>query len=162
MPICQGRCSSGRVSSWGVKLCSETISAGRLRANAADVAAAAELLRGARRPLIVAGGGVLAAGAEAAVSMLATAIRAPVLPTQMALGIVASDSAQFIGHGGIIGGDAIPLAFAEADVVIAIGCRFSSWLWDERGPLVRPHHRLININIDAAALGRLSFRTWTL
>ena len=81
------------------------------------------------------------------------ALRAPVVPTQMALGVVASDSPYFIGHGGIIGGDAVPHAFAEADVILAVGCRFSSWMWDERGPLVRPHHQLININIDPAALG---------
>ena len=123
------------------------------RASAADAIAAAELLRLARRPLIIAGGGVLASGAEAGVVTLAQTLRAPVIPTQMALGVVASASPHFIGHGGIIGGDAIPQAFAEADVVIAIGCRFSSWMWDERGPLVRRHHRLININIDPGALG---------
>ena len=44
-------------------------------------------------------------------------------------------------------------AFAQADVILAAGCRFSSWMWDERGPLARRHHRLINVNIDPAALG---------
>ena len=78
---------------------------------------------------------------------------APVVPTQMALGVVPTDSPHFIGHGGIIGGDAVPHAFAQADVIVAIGCRFSSWMWDELGPLVRRHHRVININIDPAALG---------
>jgi len=123
------------------------------RASAADVIAAADILRQARRPLIVAGGGVLASGADEGIVRLAQTMRAPVLPTQMALGVVATGSPYFIGHGGIIGGDAVPLAFAEADVVIAVGCRFSSWMWDERGPLVRPHHQLININLDPAALG---------
>jgi acetolactate synthase-1/2/3 large subunit len=126
---------------------------GAPRPNAADVTAACDLLHQARRPLIVAGGGVLASGAEALVTALAEKMRAPIVPTQMALGVTATDSAYFIGHGGIIGGDAIPQAFAEADVVIAVGCRFSSWMWDELGPLVRRYHRLININIDSAALG---------
>ena len=127
--------------------------AGAPRPNAAAVSAACALLQQSRRPLIVAGGGVLASGAEGQVTALAEKMRAPIVPTQMALGVTATDSAYFIGHGGIIGGDAIPQAFAQADVVIAVGCRFSSWMWDERGPLVRRHHRLININIDAAALG---------
>ena len=44
-------------------------------------------------------------------------------------------------------------AFDEADVIVGAGCRFSSWMWDERGPFARRHHRLININIDPSALG---------
>jgi thiamine pyrophosphate-dependent acetolactate synthase large subunit-like protein len=121
------------------------------RASHADVTAAVALLRQARRPLIVAGGGVMTSGAEALVTTLAEKIRAPVIPTQMALGVLPTDSPYFIGQGGIIGGDAIPKAFADSDVVVAIGCRFSSWMWDELGPLVRRHHRLININIDPSA-----------
>ena len=123
------------------------------RPDAAAAAAAARLLGAARRPLVIAGGGVVASGAEQSVRSLAARLAAPVIPTQMALGVVPTDSPHFIGHGGIIGGDAIARAFAEADVIVAIGCRFSSWMWDELGPLSRRHHRLININIDPAALG---------
>ena len=101
----------------------------------------------------MAGGGVVASGAEAAVREWRARLSAPVIPTQMALGVIPTGSPHFIGHGGIIGGDAIPLAFAEANVIVAVGCRFSSWMWDEPGPLVRRHHKLININIDPAALG---------
>ncbi len=117
------------------------------------VSAAADLLRRASRPLIVAGGGVITSGAEAGIRKLAALLRAPVVPTQMALGAVATDSPFFIGHGGLIGGAAIQKAFAEADVILAAGCRFSSWMWDDQGPLARRHHHLININIDPSALG---------
>jgi thiamine pyrophosphate-dependent acetolactate synthase large subunit-like protein len=127
--------------------------AGALRASPADIVAAAALLRDARRPLIVAGGGVIVSRAEESLRRLAERLRAPVVPTQMALGVIPTDSPHFIGHGGIIGGDAVPQAFAQADLIVAIGCRFSSWMWDELGPLVRRHHRVININIDPAALG---------
>ena len=116
-------------------------------------AAAAQLLRRARRPLIVAGGGVVHAGADARVRELAARSSAPIIPTQMALGVVASDHASFIGHGGLIAGDAVREAFAGADVIVAIGCRFSSWMWDERGPFARREHTLININLDPSALG---------
>lgn len=117
------------------------------------LAAAAALLRTARRPLVVAGGGVVHAGAEHAVRALAARLQAPVVPTQMALGVVASDSPHFIGHGGLIAGDAVLRAFDEADVVLAVGCRFSSWMWDEHGPLARRAHRTINVNVDPSALG---------
>lgn len=121
---------------------------------AADtVAAAAALLQQARRPLVVAGGGVVHAGAGAALRELAARLGAPVVPTQMALGVVASDHPAFIGHGGLIAGDAVRQAFERADVIVAIGCRFSSWLWDERGPLARREQALVNINIDPSALG---------
>ena len=123
------------------------------RPAAAAVADAVTLLRGARQPLIVAGGGVVASGAGAQVRRLARRLNAPVVPTQMGLGVVPSADAHFIGHGGLIAGDAVKRAFDEADVILGIGCRFSSWMWDDRGPLARRGHRLININIDPSALG---------
>jgi acyl-CoA reductase-like NAD-dependent aldehyde dehydrogenase/thiamine pyrophosphate-dependent acetolactate synthase large subunit-like protein len=124
------------------------------RPAAAAVAAAIGLLRTAKRPLIVAGGGVVASDAAPAVRELAQRLHAPVVPTQMALGAVPSDSPHFIGHGGIIAGEAVKHAFERADVIVGIGCRWSSWMWDERGALARRHHKLISINIDPAALGQ--------
>jgi thiamine pyrophosphate-dependent acetolactate synthase large subunit-like protein len=123
------------------------------RPAAAAVQAAAALLQQARRPLLVAGGGVVQARADTQVRELAARLQAPVVPTQMALGVVATDHPAFIGHGGLIAGDAVTQAFDQADTVIAIGCRFSSWMWDEHGPLARRRHALVNINIDPSALG---------
>ncbi len=123
------------------------------RPAAALVTQAVALLRSAKRPLIVAGGGVVMSGAAEAVRTMATWLKAPVVPTQMALGVVPSSSPNFIGHGGIIAGQAVKTAFEEADVILNVGCRYSSWMWDELGPLARRHHRLINVNIDASALG---------
>lgn len=117
------------------------------------LAEALRLLQGAKRPLLVAGGGVVQSGADALLRELAARLSAPVVPSQMALGVVSSDHASFIGHGGIIAGPAVLEAFERADVVLALGCRFSSWLWDERGPLARRSHALVNVNTDAAALG---------
>ena len=124
------------------------------RPAAAAVDEAVALLRAAKRPLIVGGGGVVAAGAAAALRELARRLNAPVVPTQMALGVVPSDSPHFIGHGGIIAGESIKHAFERADVILSVGCRWSSWMWDERGALARRNHQLININIDPSALGQ--------
>lgn len=123
------------------------------RADARRIDAAADLLRHARRPLLIGGGGVVASGAERRMRELAQVLGAPLIATQMGLGVASTDSPHFIGHGGIIGGDAVHAAFAQADVILAAGCRFSSWMWDRHGPLARRHHKLININIDPAALG---------
>ncbi len=123
------------------------------RPAAAELIRAADLLRLAKRPLVVAGGGVVTSGAAAQVRRLAGLLQAPVVPTQMALGVIATDSPHFLGHGGLIAGEPVRQVFAQADVIIAIGCRFSSWMWDEQGPFARRSHRLININTDPSALG---------
>ncbi|MEJ8858742.1 thiamine pyrophosphate-binding protein [Variovorax robiniae] len=123
------------------------------RPAAATVDAAVQLLREAKRPLVVAGGGVITSGAAGPLREIARRLGAPVVPTQMALGAVASDSPNFIGHGGLIAGDAVRAAFDGADVILSVGCRYSSWMWDDRGPFARRHHRSININIDPSALG---------
>lgn len=123
------------------------------RADAALLDRAAALLREAKRPLILAGGGVAASEASGDLMQLAALLQAPAIPTQMALGTVPAGSAHFIGQGGLIGGEAVMQALAQADVVLAVGCRFSSWLWDDKGPLVRGAQKLININVDYRALG---------
>jgi len=127
---------------------------GRVRPDADDVHRAAALMAEARRPLIVAGGGVIASGAAECVRALAQRWQAPVLPTQMALGVVASDSPHFFGYGGLIAGEPVRLAFERADLVLAVGCRWSSWMWDEHGALARRSKRLISVNIDPSALGQ--------
>lgn len=123
------------------------------RASAAQIARAAEMLASAKRPVLVAGGGVVSANGGDLFRELIAEMKAPALATQMGIGTVPSDSPFFIGHGGIIGGDAIPAAMAEADVILAVGCRFSSWLWDDGGALTKGGAQLININIDPMSLG---------
>lgn len=129
----------------------------RPRPAAAAVDEAVALLQRVRRPVVVAGGGVVAAGADAELRELAARLGAPVVPTQMALGVLPSHDPAFIGHGGLISGDAVRRAFEEADAVVSVGCRWSSWMWDEHGPLARRSHATVNINIDPAALGAPAF-----
>lgn len=123
------------------------------RAPAGQIARAAEMLAKAKRPLLVAGGGVVSANGADRFRALLDRVGAPALTTQMGIGTVPSNSPYFIGQGGIIGGDAIPAAFKEADVILAVGCRFSSWMWNESGALTKGDAQLININIDPMSLG---------
>jgi acetolactate synthase-1/2/3 large subunit len=123
-------------------------------ATADDIEAAARLLLSARRVLIVAGGGVTMANAAAELRTIVNALGAAATSTQMGIGCIASDAPAFIGHGGVIGGPAIAQAFEQADVVLAVGCRFSSWLWDEHGALARGDQKLIHVNTDPGIIGR--------
>jgi acetolactate synthase-1/2/3 large subunit len=75
----------------------------------------------------------------------------------MGIGAIDSTSPEFIGHGGVIGGPAVIRAMREADVVLAVGVRFSSWMWDGHAPAVRggEAQRLIHVDADQSVLGRL-------
>ncbi len=116
--------------------------------------AAAALLRGAQRPLIIAGGGVVQSGASAQFRALAERLQAAATATQTALGVIASNDAHFVGTASVTSGPAFIQACREADVVLAVGCRFSPWLWDDHGPMIAADAKLIHISTDPASLGR--------
>jgi thiamine pyrophosphate-dependent acetolactate synthase large subunit-like protein len=120
------------------------------------VARAAALLREAERPLVVAGGGVVHAGASPEVRAVAERLGAATTATQMGLGAVCTEDSRFVGQGGIVGGESVARALREADVVLAVGCRFSSWLWEGSRPLVGwPGQRLVQVDVDSARIGAL-------
>jgi len=121
-------------------------------AAATDVERAARLLADARRPLLIAGGGVVLAGAAPEFRRLARRLGAAATATQMGLGAVPTDSHGFFGHGGLVGCEGVVRALREADVVLAAGCRFSSWLWTGTRPDVTG--AVVQIDVDPAAIGR--------
>jgi thiamine pyrophosphate-dependent acetolactate synthase large subunit-like protein len=120
------------------------------------IARAAELLATARRPLLIAGGGVLRSEATPEFRALAAALGAPATATQMGLGAVDTTAPGFFGHGGVIGGPAVLRAMKEADVALAVGCRWSSWMWESGVPAVRglPDQHLIHVDVDPTMIGR--------
>jgi thiamine pyrophosphate-dependent acetolactate synthase large subunit-like protein len=132
------------------------VARGRTQADPADVARAAALLLAAERPLIIAGGGVMLADAADELRAVRDALGAAATATQMGLGTIATDDPHFFGHGGVIGGEAVVRALAEADSVLAVGCRFSGWLWDGDAPAVRgwPAQELVQVDVDPERIGR--------
>ena len=128
---------------------------GRSQADHDAVARAADLLLSAERPLVVAGGGTNHSMAQASLLKLVDFLQAPATSTMTGLGAVPSDHASFIGHGGVIGGPTLMRALREADVVVAVGCRFSSYLWDgsQQAILGWPTQRLIQIDSDPTRFG---------
>ena len=123
------------------------------RPAASDVEEAARLLRSAERPLLVAGGGVVLAGATAELRALGARLGAAATATQMGLGVVPTGDAGFFGHGGLIGGEGVMRALREADVVLLAGCRLSSWLWDGSRPALSgpPAQRVVHLDVDPSA-----------
>ncbi|UWQ21541.1 3D-(3,5/4)-trihydroxycyclohexane-1,2-dione acylhydrolase (decyclizing) [Jannaschia sp. W003] len=128
----------------------------RPRPDAAELEAAAEALRGAKAPVIVAGGGAIYGEAEAALADFAARHAIPVVETQAGKAALAWDHLMNLGPVGVTGGDAANRTAAEADVVLAVGTRlqdFTTGSWSLFGGA-----RIIGLNVaayDAAKHGAL-------
>ncbi len=122
-----------------------------------DEAAAA--LKHAKRPLIVAGGGVKYSLAERALGDFATAHGLPVAETQAGKGSLAWDHAANVGSIGVTGSSAANVLAAEADLVLAVGTRLGDFATGSRALFGNPKLALIGLNVapfDAAKHGALS------
>ena len=122
------------------------------------VEAAARLLRGAERPLIVAGGGVIYSEATAALAAFAGRHGVPVVETQAGKGALSWDDPWNAGPVGATGGSAANELAAEADVVLAVGTRLSDFTTASMSAFRRPGVRFIGLNVapaDAFKLGAL-------
>jgi acetolactate synthase-1/2/3 large subunit len=120
----------------------------------AELQRAAELLRGAKRPLILVGGGAERAGAGAAVAALAVALAAPVAATWLRKSAFPNRHPCFIGCLGFGALEVTESAFREADVVLALGARLSQFT-TRRYTLPSPGCQLIQVDLDADELGRV-------
>ena len=119
----------------------------------AQIGAAARLLAGAARPLLIAGGGVVQANASAEFRALAELLNAAATATQTGIGAIASNDANFVGHATVTSGPTFARARDEADVVLAVGCRLSPWVGPERLPLSK-NARVVHVTTDPASLGK--------
>ena len=115
----------------------------------AALARAVELIRSARRPLIVAGGGVIYAEATAALASFVEATGIPVAETQAGKGSLRYDHAAAVGAIGSTGTTAANRLAHDADVVIGIGTRYSDFTTASRTVFAHPGVRFVNINIAA-------------
>jgi 3D-(3,5/4)-trihydroxycyclohexane-1,2-dione acylhydrolase (decyclizing) len=108
---------------------------------------AAALLRGARRPLIVSGGGTIYAGATETLRTLVEQTGVPVAETQAGKGSVPYDHPQAVGAVGATGTTAGNALAREADVVLGIGTRWSDFTTASRSIFANPDVRFINLNV---------------
>jgi 3D-(3,5/4)-trihydroxycyclohexane-1,2-dione acylhydrolase (decyclizing) len=113
---------------------------------AAELAAAATLLRAAKRPLIVAGGGVLYARATRALRAFAEQHCIPVAETQAGKGALAWDHRLQQGSIGVTGSTAANALAREADVVVGIGTRLQDFTTGSHSMFPVAHLVSINVN----------------
>jgi 3D-(3,5/4)-trihydroxycyclohexane-1,2-dione acylhydrolase (decyclizing) len=110
---------------------------------------AVRLIRSARRPMIVAGGGVIYAEATDALAAFAEATGVPVAETQAGKGSLRFDHPACVGAIGATGTTAANHLAGQADLVIGVGTRYSDFTTASRTLFADPQVRFININVAA-------------
>jgi 3D-(3,5/4)-trihydroxycyclohexane-1,2-dione acylhydrolase (decyclizing) len=114
---------------------------------AAAIVRAAELIGAAKRPLIVAGGGVIYSGATAALRTWVDATGIPMAETQAGKGALPFDHPLDLGAIGVTGTFAANRIAREADLVIGIGTRWTDFTTASKTVFQDPNVRFININV---------------
>ena len=127
----------------------------RPRPDAEVVAEVVDLIRSAKRPIIIAGGGAIYSGAEAALDELATRFGIPVTESQAGKGVLPWNHALNAGPIGAAGGLAANRLAREADLVIAVGTRLGDFVTASKTQFQDPDAMFVGINVngfDAAKL----------
>ena len=124
------------------------------RASHAAVTATVKLIRSARQPVAIIGGGVRAADASAVYRRFCERVRLPHAATINGLGAADPQDGRFLGMLGMHGWKAANLAVAQADLILAFGMRF-----DDRvtGPANRfaPGAQIVHADIDSSEFGKI-------
>jgi acetolactate synthase I/II/III large subunit len=121
--------------------------------NAKQIRQAAKAMAAARRPVIYAGGGIIAAEAARELTELATADRFPVTCTLMGLGAFPAPHEQWLGMLGMHGTRSANYAMDEADLIIAIGARFDDRITGKLSEFA-PRAKFVHIDVDPAEISK--------
>ena len=130
---------------------------GRPFGDAAEIDKAMRLLKAAQRPVILAGGGVLAAEAWGELKGLAEHMGAAVVTTLTGKGAFPEDHPLYAWHTGSPGTACGNRLTATADALLAVGCRFADETtapYEGRPALAIPPTKLIHVDIDPTEIGR--------
>ena len=124
----------------------ETVHIGQLKK-------AYRLLKNAKRPLILAGGGVRISGAEDKLVEFAEKMNVPVTTTVMAKGVMPETHPLFVGNCGMHGRFAANKAVTECDVLFSIGTRFNDRITGELDEFA-PKAKIVHVDIASASISR--------
>ncbi len=123
------------------------------KGNAKQIRAAAKLLTEAKKPLIMAGNGVIISGAHAELRAFAEHTGIPVITTLHGLGAFPEDHPMNIGMPGMHGWVHVNRAIQECDVLFNIGGRFDDRVTGKASTFA-PNARVIHADIDPAEIGK--------
>ena len=114
---------------------------------------AAEIIEKAKRPFVLLGGGCVLADASDEVREFVRKIDAPVCDTLMGKGVFPGDAPMYTGMLGMHGTKASNIGVSEADVLVAIGCRFSDRVYGNAKTFAKDA-KIIQIDIDPAEINK--------
>ena len=121
----------------------------RPEADADEMAEAIAAIKAAENPVIVAGGGVIYSGAEAALAAFASAHNIPVVETQAGKSSLDFDHALNFGPVGVTGAASANTVCEHADLVIGVGTRFQDFTTGSWALFKNPKRRILSINVAA-------------
>jgi acetolactate synthase I/II/III large subunit len=121
--------------------------------NRKQVREALKLLMHARKPLIMAGNGVIMAGAEAQLRDFSETLRVPVITTLHGLGSFPEDHPLSLGMPGMHGWVHVNRAIQECDVLFNIGGRFDDRVTGKASTFA-PNAKIIHVDIDPSEIGK--------
>ena len=130
-----------KVNEEKVPLPSESYYESRPQGDPDDIKRAIDLLKGAKKPLVVSGSGVIWSGASKELQAFVDQTRIPFFVTPQGRGVIPEDHDLFFGA-------ARSLAFREADVILVVGTRSNFILSYFRPPRWNPDAKIIMLNID--------------
>jgi 3D-(3,5/4)-trihydroxycyclohexane-1,2-dione acylhydrolase (decyclizing) len=120
----------------------------RVRPDVGELAAAADLLRNARAPLLIAGGGVHYSEATEVLDRFVTAHGIPLAETQAGKSALPFDHPFNLGAIGVTGTSAANRAAETADVILAVGTRLQDFTTGSWALFQNPGRRLIGLNVQ--------------
>ena len=123
-------------------------------ATASQVGRLAKLVNGAKRPVILAGGGVIASGASEDVATLAHKAGIPVATTLMGIGSFDETDPLSLGLAGLHGEFAANAAIAEADLLLALGVRFNDRVTGRSSAKFARRAKIVHVDCDPASINK--------
>lgn len=123
------------------------------KANEAQIKKAADALHAAKKPVILAGGGIVSSKAVDKFRTFAKTLQIPVVSTMTAIGVLPCDDKLYFGMIGSHGTKAANIALNKSDLVLVLGARLGDRSIANAKNLEK-HAKLIHIDIDPAEIGK--------
>jgi acetolactate synthase-1/2/3 large subunit len=115
---------------------------------------AAQMIWESERPLIYAGGGIIAANASGELREFVEMVDAPTVTTLMGLGGLPSNHPNFVSMPGMHGSYAANMGMSSCDLIVALGVRFDDRVTGRLAAFA-PHAKVIHVDIDPAEIGKI-------
>lgn len=124
-----------------------------VKGNARQIRQAVEMMKSAKRPILYAGGGIIASSSEEELRAIAEMLQIPVVTTLMGKAGFPTSHPLNLGHVGMHGSKFANFAVTNCDLLIAVGARFSDRVTGKLADFA-PDAKVIHIDVDPAEIGK--------